>query len=214
MEWQGQPIAGLHEYLYWFSSTFVLYFVLPLTVILTLHRRPLRDYGLGIGNWRLGLKATAVSLAVMMPILWIASDAEAFRAMYPHALGARDHWDWFVLYEAGFLLYFAGWEFLWRGYMQYGLARTVGLVLAIVIQTLPFVLLHHGKPFTETLGSIAAGIGLGFLSAFSRSFWYCVVIHWTVMFSIDLLCTLRYRLDIVGIGPDALWTLFSRLLSV
>ncbi len=206
----GRPEANLAEYLYWFVATFVLFFLIPVVLVLVLHRRSFREFGLGIGNWRLGLKVSLGAILIMLPIVWIASDAEAFRAVYPHAVTVRERWSWFLLYEATFLLYFIGWEFLWRGYLQFSLARSTSLLLAILIQTLPFVLLHHGKPVAETLGAIAAGIGLGYLAAFTRSFWYCVVIHWSVMFSIDLLSTLRYRWDIVGIGPDAVGLLLSR----
>jgi membrane protease YdiL (CAAX protease family) len=205
----GDRLYSLYEYLYWFVAEFVVSFLLPLALILFVHRRPLRDFGLGIGNARFGLKSTAIFVGIMLPIVWIVSDTEQFQLVYPHAQIVKGEWTLFLLYEAVFLLYFTGWEFIWRGYMLFGLERHLGGGVAVLVQMLPFVILHSGKPITETLGAIIAGIALGALALRTRSFWYCVATHWAVMFAIDLFSTLRFRADAHGIGVDALFRAFS-----
>ncbi|MCZ7555554.1 MAG: CPBP family intramembrane metalloprotease [Bacteroidia bacterium] len=207
----ADPLFELYQYLYWFGSEFVVYFLLPLLVIVLIHRRPLRGFGLGVGDWRFGLKISALFYLVMLPILWVVSDMPMFQQVYPHAASVRGDWTLFLLYEGAFLLYFIGWEFIWRGYTVFGLAPHTGPAVAVFVQMIPFVILHYGKPLPETIGSIAAAIALGALSLRVRSFWYAVLIHWSVMLTIDLLSTLRFRSGAHGIGIEALRAIFSLL---
>ncbi len=203
-EFSSDPLYQLYEYLYWFASEFAIYFVAPLVIVVLAHRRRFTTFGLGFGDWRFGLKITAVFYAVMLPVLWIVSDAPDFQAMYPHAQLVKGDWTLFLMYESAFFLYFTGWEFVWRGYMLFGLEKHTGPAVAILAQMIPFVILHNGKPMPETFGAIVAGIALGALAIRTRSFWYCVLTHWLVMLTIDLFATLRFRSGASGIGFDAL----------
>ena len=212
-QWQdilgADRLYSLYEYLYWFSAEFVLSFLVPILLILAVHRRPLRDFGVGVGDVRFGLKITALFFAVMLPILWVASDSAEFQFVYPHAQIVKGEWALFLVYEAAFLLYFTGWEFIWRGYMLFGLEKHLGGAVAVLVQMIPFVILHSGKPVAETFGAIIAAIALGALALRTRSFWYCVATHWLVMFTIDLFSTLRFRAGAQGIGPEALARIIS-----
>ena len=207
----ADPLFELYQYLYWFSSEFVIYFLLPIALILAVHRKPLRHFGMGAGDWRFGLKISLLFYLVMVPILWIVSDTAAFQSVYPHCAIVRTDWTLLLVYELAFLLYFIGWEFIWRGYVVFGLAPHTGGAVAVLVQMIPFVILHYGKPLPETIGAIVAGIALGALSLRVRSFWYAVLIHWSVMLTIDVLSTLRYQSGAQGIGLDALTRIFSLL---
>jgi membrane protease YdiL (CAAX protease family) len=66
-----------------------------------------------------------------------------------------------MAYSLFYLLYYLGWEFFFRGYMQFGLRRRLGDWNAILIQTLASCLLHIGKPDTEIFSSILGGIVWG-----------------------------------------------------
>ena len=94
------------------------------------------------------------------------------------------------------------WEFMWRGYMLFGLKEKFGYY-SVLIQMIPFVILHNGKPAPETFGAILGGIALGILALRTSSIYYCVITHMGVMLSIDLLSTLRYRVNDYGIGFDS-----------
>lgn len=95
------------------------------------------------------------------------------------------------------------WEFIWRGFMLFGLEKKFGYY-SVLIQMIPFVILHNGKPFLETFGAIFGGIALGILALRTRSFYYCVIIHIGVMYSIDVISSLRFRADDYGIGITSL----------
>ncbi len=207
-EFYGQyfthPLYELFEFLYWFVATGVVYAAIPAILVTVVLRKKLRDFGWGTGDWMLGLKASAIFILVMLAVTWFISAAPAFQAGYPHCrLAARD-WTTFAVFEAFFLVYFIGWEYIWRGYVLFGLEKAIGAPLAVLVQMLPFVILHNGKPAVETFSAIIAGIALGALAIRTRSFWYGVLIHWTVMLSIDLFSTLRLRTGVNGVGFDAL----------
>jgi len=75
-----------------------------------------------------------------------------------------------------YALYMFPWQFLFRGYMLFGLEKSIGKS-AIFVQVIPFVLLHLGKPFLETLACIPGGFGFGYVAYRTRSFLPCFIIH-------------------------------------
>ena len=102
------------------------------------------------------------------------------------------------------------WEFIWRGFMLFGLEKRFG-GYAVLMQMIPFVILHNGKPFLETFGAIFGGIALGILALRTRSFYYCVVTHIGVMFSIDVISSLRFRANDYGIGFTSIVNLIKQI---
>lgn len=154
---------------------FVLYFILPLLVIWLVFREPVGDYGFRWGNWRAGLAWTAVSCLIMALILYIVARTPAMQAYYeiraPEQIGR-------LLWLNGVELF--AWEFIWRGFMLFGLARILGPGPAILIQAIPFAFMHLGKPEIETLTTIFGGIGFGFVAWQSNSFIYPWLIHWFI----------------------------------
>ena len=207
----ADPHYMLYEYLYWFAAEFVCSFLLPLSAILILHRSRPAAFGLKTGDREFGFKIVGLFVAVMIPVCWVASDQPGFAAVYPHAQLVKGDWSLFLVYEAFFLLYFFGWEFIWRGYVLFGLEKHLGAGPAVLVQMLPFVILHNGKPVLETFGAIIGAIALGALALRTRSFLYCFATHWTVMFFMDLFSTLRERTQAHGLGFDALTRIVTGL---
>lgn len=200
----------LIEYFYWFIGDFFTFLILGILIIKLLFKENLRDYGFKLGDFKVGFFFTFIFLAVMLLLVWFVSATPAFAQKYPHLPGARISWDVFFIYEAGMLIYMFAWEFLWRGFMLFGLEKKFGYY-SILMQMIPFVILHNGKPFLETFGAIFGGIALGILALRTRSFYYCVVIHIGVMFSIDFISTLRFRANDYGIGLESLLNLIKQL---
>jgi membrane protease YdiL (CAAX protease family) len=102
------------------------------------------------------------------------------------------------------------WEFIWRGFMLFGLKEKFGYY-SVMIQMIPFVILHNGKPAAETFGAIAGGIALGVLALRTNSILYCAITHMGIMFTIDLISTLRYRANDYGVGLDALLNIIKTI---
>lgn len=153
------------------SATQLIYCLLiPLAAGGLLFRDKPSDYGIRIGRWKLGIIAVAIGLAIMALILYGASKLPEFRSYYH-----RYSIDWpdLLLHNAPYMF---AWEFIFRGYMLFGLEKSIGRS-AIFVQAIPFVLLHFGRPFLETLCCIPGGFAFGYVAYRTRSFLPCFIIH-------------------------------------
>ncbi len=193
----------LAAWAWWFGVQGVTGFVLPVGILTLGFRRRRAEIGLAMGDWRLALALAALYLPLVVAGTWVLSDGPDFQARYPHLDAARGDWTLFLLYEALFLFYWIGWEYLWRGFVLFGTAPAFGRA-AVFVQMVPFALLHAQKPVAEAYLSILGGVALGALVWRCRSFWIAVPIHAVQMLALDLFCTLRARSGASGLGLDAL----------
>jgi membrane protease YdiL (CAAX protease family) len=155
------------------ATELIYYLPVPLAAGWLLFRDKPWDYGIRIGHWKPALILTAVCLAAMLAIVYGASRMPQFSSYY--RTQAID-WTDLVLDAA---LYMFAWEFLFRGYMLFGLEKSIGKS-AIFVQAIPFVLLHIGKPFLETLACIPGGFIFGYVAYRTRSFLPCFIIHFGI----------------------------------
>jgi membrane protease YdiL (CAAX protease family) len=155
------------------ATELVYYLIVPLTAGWLLFRDKPRDYGIRLGHWKPSIILILVCLAAMALILYGASKMPEFRSYYS---GYAKSWSELLLDAA---LYMFAWEFIFRGYMLFGLEKSIGKS-AIFVQAIPFVLLHFGKPFLETLFCIPGGFILGYVAYRTRSFLPCFIIHFGI----------------------------------
>ena len=151
----------------------VYYLVIPLVIGFLVFRDKPPDYGMRFGNWKFSLVAIVVSLAVAAALIYAVSGLPDFRSYYRVS---RIDWGELLLHKA---LYMFAWEFIFRGYMLFGLEKSIGKS-AIFIQAIPFVLLHIGKPALETFSCIPSGFIFGWISYRTRSFLPCFIIHFGI----------------------------------
>ena len=155
------------------SSELIYYVLIPLATGLLLFRDKPWDYGIRIGRWKSFLVLTTVCLAGMAAIIYGTSRMPEFSSYYYRA---NIDWPDLLLDTA---LYMFAWEFIFRGYMLFGLEKSIGKS-AIFVQAIPFVLLHAGKPFLETLSCIPSGFIFGYIAHRTRSFLPSFVIHFGI----------------------------------
>jgi membrane protease YdiL (CAAX protease family) len=122
---------------------------------------------------------------------------------------AKNNWGWFIFFELMLFGYIFAWEFLWRGYMLFGLESIFGWY-AVFIQTIPFVILHNGKPAIETFSAIAGGIMLGIIAIKTRTILYGVILHFGLIFFIDLFSVIRFRANEFGVGIESLLNIIGK----
>jgi uncharacterized protein len=197
---------------WWFGMQGLTGFIIPILCLRFLFKRSLADMGLGLGDWKLASTLALLYLPLVVVGTWVLSDNPDFQSHYPHYKPAARHWGQFFIYEALFLFYWFGWEYLWRGFLLFGTRHTFGLY-AILLQALPFAALHADKPTAEAYLSILGGIALGALVWRCRSFWIAVPIHAAQMFILDFWCSLRIRTEVEGIGLGALQDLLTTWLG-
>ena len=149
----------------------VLYFVVPMFVILIVFRQKPSEFGFTFGDWKAGIVLTLGGIVLIAPVLWwVARGNSAMRDYYrPMASGLP--WNTF--------LDLFSWEFLFRGWLLFGYGRKFGPE-AIWIQAVPFALAHIGKPEVETLSTIFGGFVFGWVAWRTKSYLYPLLIHWFV----------------------------------
>jgi len=147
---------------------FTLYLVVPTAIVLLGFRDSPRRYGLTVGDWRWGAGLLVAGLVVMLPIILGLSSLDQFRLYYgtdgrPHGLIVVAH-----------LLELIPAEFLLRGFLMFTLWRRIG-PLALVVQLIPFVLTHVGKPEIELWSTFIGG------SVFAWLDWRTGSILWSAL---------------------------------
>jgi membrane protease YdiL (CAAX protease family) len=177
--------------LFHFISSFVLFGLIPTLIVTLVFREPLADYGVRVGDLSFGGKAFAVLAPVMVALSFAASRMPEFLAEYPLNRAAGDGPLQFACHAVAYLVFYVGWEFGFRGFVQFGLRDRLGDWNAILIQTLASSLLHVGKPFGETLGAILGGLVWGVVAFRTRSLLVPLLTHWLLGLSLDLFIVSR-----------------------
>ena len=118
----------------------------------------------------------------------LVSQTEAFQAKYPfyRLQPGEPFWPRLWIWEIAYICQFFALEFFFRGFMVHGLRQRFG-IYAIFVMTVPYCMIHFGKPMTETLAAIGAGIILGLMSLKTRSIWLGACLHVAVAMSMDFL---------------------------
>jgi len=150
----------------------ILYFVVPMVVILLVFRENPKEYGFQLGDWKAGSIITIGALVVILPMLWLVVHGDPGMKKYYENLPSIP----LPLYT--FLEIF-GWEFIFRGWLTFGYARKFGAD-ALWIQAVPFALMHLSKPEVETLSTIFGGFVFGWVAWQTKSFLYPFLIHWAI----------------------------------
>lgn len=178
--------APVAEYVYWFGGSLALFLIVPIVGAAVLPGIRIRDIGLGRGDWRYGLKAAGFLYLVMLPFVVLVSFTPAFANHYPLASSATTGFGPLTAFELSYWAYFIGWEFIYRGLLCTALYPRLGAPV-ILLHTIPFAVMHAGKPEAEAFGSILAGLALGVVAVRARSFWYGALLHAAVAFTMDVL---------------------------
>ncbi len=158
------------------NITFVCQFILPCIVLLCLRKR-LRESGLGIGDVRFGAKACLLCVVLYLPAFLLLFHDPQTQRYYAHGAKMYDWGTFFLWHVPSVVLLMLQTEFFFRGFLLLGIRRVTGDFYAILLQNIPYVLLHRGKPGLEALGSIPVGLALGYLAARTGSVWYGVALH-------------------------------------
>ena len=187
---------------YLVGNLIALLFV-PMLTILFIFREDPDKFGFALGSSRRTWMVVAALFAGLLVVMLAASRWQIFQNYYPLFKHYTEFRSWFsdnypkqnpfvsapilMLYaQASYGLYLFCWEFFFRGYLLFGLMRSIGWS-AVLVQAVAFGLLHLGKPVTEQVASYAAGIILGIIALNARSFVPCFMLHWLASLSFDLL---------------------------
>jgi len=163
-------VAGYHPLGSPWISSLIYFAVLPiLTIVLILRKNPL-DFGLRPGNVKVCGFYVVITVIVAVPILYFSSRNSALARYY-----TVSNFN-FATYGMQTIIYLLAWEYIFRGFLLFGL-KDKFKDASILMQMVPFVLLHLGKPEIETLSTIIMGIYFGWMAYRGNSFWPAFIIH-------------------------------------
>lgn len=170
----------------WWAFTRTGGYLLPFVLWRFLFPRdPVRDMGLRFAGFRQHAWLYALFVVVMVPILVVVSRQPDFGAYYPMCATAGRSWVEFAVWEVGYLAQFVALEMFFRGWWIHT-TRIFGTG-AIFSMSVPYVMIHFGKPYLEACSAMIAGVVLGSLAIRTRSIWAGASVHGTVAILMDVL---------------------------
>jgi uncharacterized protein len=167
------------------GSTVVFMGLLPLLVVKIALRDRLADYGVQVGNLRFATISSILAAPLVIAIGYATAQMPAFQAVYPINPPARNSSTALAWHLAGQILWYAAWEFHFRGFIQHAVEKSGSISRAICVQTLASTLAHFGRPSSEVFASMLAGILWGALAWRTRSLLAGIFQHWLLGASLD-----------------------------
>lgn len=174
---------------YWVAVVTLFYFVVPALFVKLVYRENLSDYGLNPEIENGFFKIYAGIAAIMLPLVYLMSMTDGFASKYPFLKiynGEPYIGTTLLIWELIYFVQFFGLEFFFRGFLVHSLKPALG-IYSIFAMTVPYCMIHFGKPPAETFAAIAAGVFLGWLSYRNGNIWMGLLLHCTVAFSMDIL---------------------------
>jgi uncharacterized protein len=183
-------LFGVLPYSYWAVASLVIRVAIPCLIIIFVFKEPIRDYGYRLKGAVSHGKIYLLLYAVMFPVVLGVSYTRSFQHKYPFYKNAMLGAEHFLTYQIFYGVQFIALEAFFRGFMLFALHRRFGYY-AIPIMTIPYCMIHFGKPPAETFGAIIAGLALGYLALKSKSWVYGAALHWGIGITMDLLAILQ-----------------------
>ena len=144
-------------------------------------RKKMNFYGFTLKNFN--TRPYFVMLAIMLPLIILASTQGDFQGAYPRGVRFRDlsidnpdHRWFFIVYELFYGLDFFSIEFFFRGFMVLAFIGVVG-PRAIIPMAMFYVVIHYGKPAGELVSSFFGGTLLGIIAYYSKSIIGGIIVH-------------------------------------
>lgn len=179
-------LSSLHSLLFWAFSCVLLYLLVPMLIRKWLfpNAASLFQFRLPASHW----KIYAGMLLFMLLPLFAASFLPSFQQTYPFVYIPKGHQFAEILFywEIGYFCQFIAVEYFFRGFLLFAFEESLGKA-AVLVPIMPYVMIHFGKPFPETIGAIVAGLVLGTMALRSRSIVPGIFVHFSIAIGMDLL---------------------------
>ena len=194
----GVTDKAFHGRLWGHFLCLVLMGIVPTVITLVTDRMGLGEMGLGVRKAGREFLIVTVLFVLFVPFVLYFSTWPGFQRTYPRIAAAKVDANIFLLFHLLYLVKWAAWEYFFRGWMLFAFKRDFG-TRSVLISTIPFALMHYGKPEVETLSAIAAGFILCWLALKGRSIWPGVAIHAAVSRTMELFAT-KWFWEWLGMG--------------
>ena len=196
---------------FWVGAILVV--IIPMIIIRFGFKQKFSDYGLGLPEKGKRLLSLAVFLTLTILCLfpfYIGAKDTGMQSVYPFYKNFTSVTE-FAIYELTYLPFFIAIEFIFRGYLLFGLAGVRDNDIkdggegvpgayyfyryAILISMLSYTAWHLGKPLAELWGTPIWGLAAGVCTLEVRSIWPATLSHWLLNVFLDAM--ILYNLKIL-----------------
>jgi membrane protease YdiL (CAAX protease family) len=134
-------------------------------------------------------------IAVSLPAFYFGAMHHGMQELYPY-YRPFSSWRAFAMYQCTLLFFYISIEFVFRGYLLFGVAHeerrlqggaAVFPKWALLIQMLSYTAWHLGKPLPELWGTLVWGLAAGAVTLAVRSVWPVIAAHWLLNVFMDWL---------------------------
>ena len=178
--------------IYHHLMAFILFFVIGIIFTKYILKETQKNMNLSKGNYKFGLIIIGLS-TLIIPLLALTTilDKQMVNTYPLIDFSTYSSWWQIALYFISYILYYIGWEYLFRGIMLKGTLEKIGPLGSILLTTMLSALIHtsigsFGKPMIETLSAIPAGLIFGYISYKSESIYYSLYPHMLIGILTDI----------------------------
>jgi hypothetical protein len=208
-EWRSSlfPSIPWRDQLVSFGVGFILLVGIPCCIIKFYFKEKLSSYGLGWSKKKIssGMTAFLVLTLAAVPVFYSAANNPSMQAEYPQFGDSVPPGDWggFLAYQSVHILFFVCIEFIFRGYLLFGLygprkendgesaaGKPGPLVFgfyAVLIQMMAYTVWHIPKPPVEYFAALIWGTGSAVVALKMRSIWPIIIVHWLLNIFMDVM---------------------------
>jgi len=182
----GEERGTIRWIFFWRYAGFFYFLLIPVVVMYTLLSQDITRYGVGIVNLPESL-IWILALGVLIVL---------FQAIFARNPVNLDHYPqirvpvWtvslIVKNSLGWFLYLVSYEFMFRGFLLFGLVAVFGAWPAILVNTVIYSLAHLPKGARETILAIPFGILICYLTLRTGTIWVAVFLHYILAVSNDI----------------------------
>ena len=188
----GLGVVQFYQHLWAHSCAVVLLMIIPLLICWVGEGWSPRDLGFRIKGAGPELAVVVGLWVLMIPVVYVVHTGDAFQRVYPRLAAADTSMELYFLFEGFYLVKWIAWEFFFRGFMLFGFQKDF-MQRSVLISTIPFALMHYGKPELEMASAVIAGLVLCFIALRSKSIWPGVLLHWLVASTMDFFASSWWR---------------------
>lgn len=177
--------ANLSGEVFW--MVLAIFFAFPLLIVRIVLKEDLKNFGLQTGNFRIGaIFAAVLFVTLAVAAYFVVSNAHwRGQLLLPSGI-ARNFWYflWFEILIALPLHFF--WEFFFRGFVQLGLEKKIG-IFSLFLQGLLQTALALKGPLPMVFLVFGSSLLSGLAVQKSRSIYYSAAAMWLVSLSLDIM---------------------------
>ncbi len=178
----GSPWIDFWQYIWQFVMAFVLFLIVPMLIIKYYFKEEKKVYGFQWGDKRFNSIWMLISFPFLIAFFFFKDPTLAME--YPLTKLINDKLWLLIVFNIIIVIYYIGFEFIYRAYLQFGLKNgedlgKKGMLGIILISTVITTLFHLGKPLMEITATAATSPIFGYLTLRGRSFiWPVLIFHY------------------------------------